>query len=197
LKVRVLLVVLGVAVVAVYGVLAIMMVGLPGGVTTLKAGFTAKDAYPQALQEAQTWQPDADLVSASASWREVTAEQLLEEDASWGFTFFSAQTRQIRVVAVNREGAKGAENVDVPPTVRTVDTASWQLDSPEVLRLFLDHGGRDFLAQHPGATVSLRLGLEEGGERLVWHAFGIYSTDRSTITLSVDANSGDVIGTAG
>jgi len=162
----------------------------------LKAGFTAKDAYPMALREAQSWQADAQLVSATASWGELTAEQLLQEGTSWGITFFSPQTRQIRIVSVTQGGAEGVESIDVPPTVRTADVTSWRVDSPEVLRLFLDHGGRDFLGQHPGATVSLRLGPEENSERLVWLAFGIYSADRSSMSLQVDASSGEVIGRA-
>ncbi len=196
MKVRLLFAILGAAVVAVYGALALLLVGLPSADTSSKASITAKDAYPMALREAHGWQGDAQFVSGTATWRDVTAEQLSQEDATWGFTFFSPGSRQIVIVSVTQEGAHGVESVNVPPTVRSVDVASWQVDSPQVLGLFLDHGGRDFLAQHPGATVSLRLGNQERGERLVWLASGIDGADRSTITLQVDANSGEVISRA-
>ena len=86
------------------------------------------------------------------------------------------------------------ESIAVPPRVQIVDMALWQVESPQVLRLFLDHGGRDFLAQYPGATVTLRLGPETDGERLVWLASGIHSADGSTMTLQVDASTGEVTG---
>lgn len=195
MKFKLLMIILGVMVVAVYGVLAILVLGVsgPGPSSQSEVDLTAKEAYPTALEAAQAWQADAQLVSATASWRDLAAEQLLEEDASWGFTFFSPQARQIRIVSVTGQGPEGVESLDVPPTVRITDVALWQVDSPQVLRLFLDHGGRDFLTQHPGATVTLRLGPEERGERVVWLAFGIYSADRSTMTLQVDASSGEVI----
>ncbi len=196
MKLKVLLIVLGVALVGVYGILAVLLVRPPGGASSAQAGFTAKDAYPPALAEAQAWQGDARLVSATASWRDVTAEQPVQERSSWGFTFFSQQARQIRIVSVTAQGVESVESINVPPRVRIVDVTSWQVDSPQVLDLFLNHGGRDFLAQHPGATVTLRLGPEEGGERLVWLASGIYNTDRSTMTIQVDASSGEVIGPA-
>jgi hypothetical protein len=192
LKIKLLLIIMGMAVVVVYGILAILLVGVPGR-SASPGGLTAKDAYPLALEKAQTWQTDAQLVSATASWRDLTAEQLLEEDASWGFTFFSPQSRQIKIISVTEAGAQGVESINVPPTLRVLDVTSWQVDSPQVLGLFLDRGGRDFLAQHPEATVSLRLGLEEGGEGLVWLAFGIDNTDRSTMTLQIDGNSGNVM----
>lgn len=197
MKFKLLMIILGVMVVAVYGVLAILVLGVsgsgPSSESEADSNLTAKEAYPVALEVAQAWQADAQLVSATASWRDLTAEQLLEEDASWGFTFFAPQARQIRIVSVTGQGAEGVESIDVPPTVRIADVALWEVDSPQVLRLFLDHGARDFLTQHPGATVTLRLGPEEGGERVVWLAFGIYSADRSTMTLQVDASTGEVI----
>lgn len=193
---RLLLIILGVLVLAVYGLLAVLVVGLPGRGPTSKAAFTAREAYGMAQREAQAWQGDAQLVSATASWSDLAAEQLLREDASWGFTFLSPQARQVRIVSVDREKAQGVQTINATAKTQAVDAAAWQVDSPQVLGLFLDHGGRDFLAEHPGATVTLRLGREEGGDRLVWLAFGIYSADRSTMTLQVDATSGEVTGPA-
>lgn len=196
MKIRLLIIVLGVVVVAVYGVLALLLTGVIGGNPWASAELTAKRSYPVALQNAQAWQADAQLVSATASWREVDSEAELDKEASWGFTFFSPRKRQLKIVAVTQQGAEEVETMDVPGQVHPVDADSWEVDSPRVLALFLDYGGRDFLARYPGATVTLRVGSEEGGERLVWLAFGIYSADRSTMTVQVDAKSGEVIGTA-
>jgi uncharacterized membrane protein YkoI len=62
-----------------------------------------------------------------------------------------------------------------------------------VLSLLLEHGGRDFLNQHPGATITLRLSSEEENARLVWLAMGIQSADKATFVLQVDASTGEVL----
>ncbi|TKJ29223.1 MAG: hypothetical protein CEE40_09290 [Chloroflexi bacterium B3_Chlor] len=192
MKLRYLIIALGLLVVVVYGALLVVVTGVLRTGTSAKPGFTAKEAYPGALKAAQAWQGDAQLVSANASWRDLKAEELLEEEVSWGFTFFSPQTRSIRIFAVTPAGAQGVESIDVTPQTRVVDAGLWEVDSAEVLTLFLDHGGRDFLNQNPGATVSLRLGPGEGDEPLVWLAFGISGTDRSTLTVQVDPGNGEV-----
>jgi len=192
LKLRYLIIGLGLLVVVVYAAFVIVLAGVLRTGTSAKPGFTAKEAYPGALKAAQAWQGDAQLVSANASWRDLKAEELLEEEVSWGFTFFSPQTRSIRIFAVTPAGAQGVESIDVTPRTRVVDVGLWQVDSPEVLAVFLDHGGRDFLTQHPGATVSLRLGPGEGDEPSVWLAFGISSANSNTFTVQIDPGSGEV-----
>ncbi|TKJ31104.1 MAG: hypothetical protein CEE40_02285, partial [Chloroflexi bacterium B3_Chlor] len=99
MKLRYLIIALGLLVVVVYGALLVVVTGVLRTGTSSKPGFTAKEAYPSALKAAQAWQGDAQLVSANASWRDLKAEELLEEEVSWGFTFFSPQTRSIRIFA--------------------------------------------------------------------------------------------------
>lgn len=192
MKLRSVIIGLVVLVAITYGAFAILLVSLSRNKTSAKPGFTAKEAYPTAQEAAQAWQGDAQLVSASASWRDLKPEELLEEEVSWGFTFFSPAARSIRIFSVTPEGAQGVESIDATPNTRVADVGLWQVDSPQVLTLFLDHGGREFLAQNPGATVSLRLGPAEGSEPLVWLAFGISSANRSTLTVQVDPSSGEV-----
>ena len=192
MKLRYLIIALGLLVVAVYGALVVVLAGVLRTDTSAKPVFTAKEAYPTAQDAARAWQGDAQLVSANASWRDLKPEELLEEEVSWGFTFFSPAARSIRIFSVTPEGAQGVESIDATPNTRVADVGLWQVDSPQVLTLFLDHGGRDFLAQNPGATVSLRLGPAEGSELLMWLAFGISSANRSTLTVQVDPSSGEV-----
>jgi hypothetical protein len=202
---RLLLIIMGVLVIVVYGTLAVLIMGMSGtepGATTSpseetapRTVETARDTYPAAMTEAQSWQPEAQLVSATASWANVEAEEDLEEAPAWGFSFLSPETRQVRVVSVTQDGAEQAQTVDATAKTRTIDVTAWQVDSTEMLSLFLDNGGRDFLAQHPGATITLRVGLEEDGERLVWYAMGIHSGDRATIVVGVDATTGELLST--
>jgi hypothetical protein len=192
LKLRYVIIGLGLLIVVVYGVIAVMVVRLSPGRGVGQPGFTAKEAYPSALQAAQAWQGDVQLVSANASWRDLGPEELLGEEAAWAFTFFSPLARQIRIISVTPDGAEAVDSIDVTPNTRSIDVALWQVDSDQVLNLFLDHGGRDFLSQNPDVTVSLRLGPGQGGEPIVWLAFGISGANSSTHTVQVDPTSGEV-----
>ena len=192
MKLRSVIIGLVVLVAITYGAFAILLVSFSRNKTSAKPGFTAKEAYPTAQEAAQAWQGDAQLASANASWRDLKPEELLEEEVSWGFTFFSPAARSMRIFSVTPQGAQGVESIDATPNTRVADVGLWEVDSPQVLTLFLDHGGREFLVQNPGATVSLRLGPAEGSEPLVWLAFGISSANRSTLTVQVDPSSGEV-----
>jgi hypothetical protein len=207
LKFKLLLVIMGVMLIAVYGALAVLIVGLSGprsaeiAPTTPETGagegpLTAREAYAMASSEAQNWREDAQLVNATASWANVASEEQLAEEVAWGFTFLSPQSAETQILSVTRAGAERSHEMRSTSTSRVADLTSWQVDSPDVVNLFLDHGGREFLNQHPGATITLRLGPEQESSRLVWLAMGIQSADKSTFVLQVDANTGEVISAA-
>jgi hypothetical protein len=198
-RIRLILIIMGVLVIVVYGTLAILVVavGQPESEeTALHPLETAREWYPAAITEAEDWQTDVQLVSATASWSNVQSEDDLQQAVAWGYSFLSPQTRQVRVISVTPEGAEHAQTLDATANTRGVDVSLWQVDSEQALSLFLDNGGRDFLAQHPGATVSLRVGLEESGERLIWRLMGIYSPERATLMVTVDATTGELLGKA-
>lgn len=191
-KFKLLAIGLGVLVLLTYGVLAILLVSVSGDSAADKPGFTAKEALGRAEKEARAWQADAQLVSANASWRGLPASALVEGDVTWSFTFFSPHMRSISILSVTAQSASLAETLDASPATKVADLAEWEVDSHQVLTAFLDHGGRGFLDENPDATVSLRLGPSEDGESLVWLAFGISSSSRSTVTVQVDPLSGEV-----
>ena len=205
MRFKLLIAILGVMLIAVYGTLAVLIVAMSGGGPLGTAAgegveplspVSARVAYPAAFTAAEEWQTDVQLISATASWSNVTSEADLEQQVTWGYTFLSPQTRQIQVVSVSPDGTEAVRTMNASAKTRATDVTAWQVDSAEALRLFLDNGGRDFLAQHPGATVSLRIGLEENGDRLVWFAVGVYSPERATIVLVVDASTGELISVA-
>ena len=203
MKFKLLIVILGAMLIAVYGALAVLIVGFsgnapPGSTPTSESGadegpLTAREAYALAVSEAQNWREDSQLANASASWVNVSSEEQLAADVAWGFTFLSAQSREAKIVSVTRLGAESARSMPSTATMGTADVSLWDVDSPEAVNLLLEHGGRDFLSQHPGATISLRLGPEEESSRLVWLAIGIQSADKSTMVLKVDASTGEVL----
>lgn len=203
MRFKLLLVILGVMLIAVYGALAVLVVGFSGPrsadtAPTPESGaaegpLTAREAYALASSEAQSWREDAQLTSATASWANVASEEQLAQDVAWGFTFFSPQSAETQILSVTREGAERSHEMRSTSTSSVADVASWQVDSPEVVSLFLDNGGREFLSQHPGATITLRLGPEVDSPRLVWLAMGIQSADKATFVLQVDASTGEVL----
>ncbi len=199
MRIRLILIILGVLVIVVYGTLAVLVVAMgqpESGETALPPLETAREWYPAAITEAQDWQTDVQLVSATASWSNVESEDDLQQAVAWGYSFLSPQTRQVRVISVTPDGSEQAQTLDATAKTRGVDAGLWQVDSEQVLRLFLDNGGRDFMAQHPGATITLRVGLDESGERLLWYAMGIYSPERATLVVTVDATTGELLSRA-
>jgi hypothetical protein len=205
-RIRLILIIMGVLVIVVYGTLAVLVVAMggsdsgesvpPGGESEPNLVETAREYYPAAATEAQSWQTDAQLVNATATWSNVQSEEDLHEAAAWGYTFLSPETRLVSVVSVTPDGAEQVQTLDATATTRGVDASLWQVDSEQVLSVFLDNGGRDFLAQYPGATVTLRIGPDESGERLVWYAMGIYSPERATLVVTVDATTGELLSKA-
>jgi hypothetical protein len=176
---------------ATYGVLAILLVNSSAGRVPDKPGFTAQEALPSAQEAARAWQEDAQLMSANASWRGLPPDELLDEEVSWAFVYFSPGARSLRVFQVTPDGAEEAETMDANPHTRVVDTGSWLVDSPDVLNAFLNQGGRDFLHENPEATITLRLGSTEDGDSPVWLAVGISSEDKETIVVQIDPVNGE------
>lgn len=158
-----------------------------------ETAFTAQTAYPLVEGTAKEWRDDAYLLSATAAWSQTTEEGLQEGKTSWAFYFLSPLARQIRVFSVTAEEVAGIRTMDALSVPSGVDLSRWQMDSPQVIKIFLDQGGRDFLARHPGAAVHLRLAAQGDG-RLVWMASGLSSQDESSFSLEIDATTGEVIG---
>jgi hypothetical protein len=101
--------------------------------------------------------------------------------------------RQIRVFSVTAEEVAGTRTLDALSLPSEIDLSRWQLDSPEVIRLFLERGGQEFLAQHPDAGLHLRLAAEEDG-RLFWLASSLSGGNKDSLSVTIDAQSGEVIG---
>jgi hypothetical protein len=157
---------------------------------------TALEAYPLAEEAARAWQPDAQLSSASSSWGSGTPPQeLLEGRTTWGFHFVSPSTSQFCIVSVVGEGARVVESDGIPQVPVLLAVADWHVDSPQALSIFLDNGGRDFLAAHASADTHLHLLNSVENETLLWLATGLAADDGVAHTVSIDAVTGAVIET--
>ena len=158
-----------------------------------ETAFTAQTAYPLAEGAAKDWRDDAYLLSATAAWSQATEKGLREGKTSWAFYFLSPLARQIRVFSVTAEGVAGTRTMDALSVPSGIDPSRWQVDNPEVIRLFLEQGGQGFMEQHPDASLHLRLAADEDG-RLVWMASSLSSGSKENLSVKIDAQTGEVIG---
>jgi hypothetical protein len=193
-RTRLLLWVLAAAVVLVYGTLALAVLqSRQPPASNEEEAFTAKTAYTRAEAVAKGWQEDARLVSARAAWGNATESGFREGKTSWAFYFLSPQARQIRIFSVTAEEAVGTRTMDALSISDGIDLTLWQVDSPQAIQLFLDEGGQAFLDQHPDAGVNLQLILDEQN-RQVWMASGFSGSDQASLTVILDAQTGEVVG---
>jgi len=157
---------------------------------------TAQEAYPLAREAAKAWQPDAQLSNATSAWGSgATPQELLAGKTTWGFHFVSPATSQLCIVSVVGEEAHVIKSDHLPRLPVLLEVAGWNIDSPQALSIFLDHGGRDFLAAHADADVHLRLLTSVENGTLLWLAVGLAANDGLTHTVSIDAVTGAVVET--
>lgn len=155
---------------------------------------TAQEAYPLAKEAARAWQPDAKLSIASSSWRSgATPQELLEGKTTWGFHFISPSASQSCIVSVVGGEARVIESGSIPKAPVLLELSDWQVDSPQALSIFLDHGGRDFLAAHADADVHLHLLTRIENETVIWLAIGLSSKDGVAHTVPINAVTGAVV----
>lgn len=155
---------------------------------------TAQEAYSLAEEVARAWQPDARLSNASSAWGSgATPQELLEGKTTWGFHFVSPAAKQFCVISVVGDEVQVIESGSIPRVPVLLEVADWHVDSPQALSIFLDNGGRDFLAAHADADVHLRLltSIENGS--LLWLAVGLSANDGLAHTVPIDAVTGAVV----
>jgi hypothetical protein len=163
--------------------------------TPVTAGQTAKSAFIKAQQVAQGWQPDARLVSATATWPQgAQPAQMQNGRADWGFTFHSpSQSRGAIVTVSNNE-------VQLIPgqnrqTLALLDPTSWQMDSGHVMEKFLNDGGVSFIQREGIAILTMTLMTNDphGNGRLEWLVSAQATQSGNALLMRLDAASGEVL----
>ncbi len=150
---------------------------------------TAKDAYPAAEALARRWHDDAQLSRITAAWRQPTETQLLTGKTSWAFYFYSPSVRETYIVSVAGQTARQSRVSPAPQVPPTISSNYWQVDSPKAIRDFLEHGGRQFLQEHPQSSVHLQLNVSEKGQ-VEWSVIGLSAPDEPTVVFFLNATSG-------
>ena len=160
------------------------------------AGETAKAAYAEARGLAVQWAPDAELVTATATWPQGTTEAMLQTgSATWGFTFFSARAGETAVITVV-DGE--AQLVNSSTYVQTVAPQAalldqWELDSEQVIDQFLTAGGSAFISEADATTFSMTLGSQNSEGILDWSLTLFEPENGRSLYIRYDAQTGDIL----
>ena len=157
---------------------------------------TARGLYPTAEGLARAWQPDAQLVSVTATWRG-TAVNLVGQPTEWVYRFYSPSWRRYYFVTVTpggqAQGIEHARKVDLPPPVVPVE--AWRVDSVEALAAWLDYGGGAMLGAKPGIEVSAQLNVPTEGGDPTWAVVGFDGGSYDYLTVMLHADNGEVLQT--
>ena len=150
------------------------------------------DAYERARAAAQSQALDAQLVSASAQWQTADERALLAGASEWSFVFHSPGSGNALDVGVSAGAAQLVKEtrVRVAPTALAGD--AWGAGPKDALLAFLAYEGRVFLEGHPEAIVDLHLSENDEG-RPVWTIVALDVSDRSLLSVVIDAETGEVL----
>lgn len=164
--------------------------------TPIFEGRTAKVAYAAAQQTAVSWQSDALLLSASATWPQgATVPELANGASTWGFTFYSPGSNQLATISVVENEATLVSTAAATESQSPLLVTGWNVDSQEAVRALLQEGGETFMRE-AGVTVltmNLLADNQQGANRIEWLVALIGTQNGRALTMRIDATSGDVI----
>lgn len=159
-------------------------------------GRSAIIAFAAAQNSALDWQPDAQLLSAQATWPQgATADYLQQGTESWGFTFYAPGVQKIAIFSVVEDNVNLVTEGDHQQTAPLLSASGWNLDSNEAVDIFLAEGGNAFLNEKGVATLTMSLKANdvEANGRLEWQ-IALFSTQTGqTFSMLLDATSGEVL----
>ena len=155
---------------------------------------TALLAFSSARTAAQSWQPDAQLVQAAATWTQgASREELLSGMATWDFTFISPAAGAMAVISVIEDEARIVAERSVAQEPVMQDVSGWQVDSPDAIARMMQEGGEAFLrgAGTTTMTASLSTATEHG--QIEWFVSLISKYRGDSFTARLNADSGEII----
>ena len=154
---------------------------------------TALFAFGIAQQQVFSWSNDAVLLSVKATFPYGSAlENINDGRSSWTVTFYSpakgaAQTVSVVSGAVNVVGERSMEAKPEPAGI-----GGWRLDSDEILTIFLQQGGEEFLEQNNVSTLTMALTTDNPTGRVEWLVSLFGDQTNRSLTLRMDAGSGEI-----
>lgn len=162
--------------------------------TSVFVGQTAQLAYGAAQRTAVSWQPDAALLNATATWPQgSTRDTLLKGEISWAMTFISPATNQMALISVIEDQANMITQGPLKQDSHPIDLGSWEQDSTETIEIFLIEGGDVFMRDEGLTTLTMTLSADPENGRLQWQLLMAASQSLRSLTMQIDAASGEVI----
>lgn len=159
------------------------------------SGQTAKMAFVAAQEKTKEWQPDAILISTTATWPQGAKPDYVKQGTSdWAFTFHSPSTvSNATVTVVNGQTTLIPGNSN--DKLQLLESSSWRVDSPDAVAKVLSEGGKDFMDKEGITILSMTLVTNDPNEngRLEWFASVFGTQTGNSYTMRIDAASGDVI----
>ncbi len=162
--------------------------------TSVFAGQTAQIAFTAAQKTAVSWQPDAALLNASATWPQgMTPQALRDGETTWAFTFFSPAAAEMSLISVIENEASVITQGAFPPPAHLIGPTAWNLDSRDAIDRFLQEGGADFMNSEGVTSLTMTLTADEGNGRIQWLLQLTATQSLRTLTMQIDATSGEIV----
>jgi hypothetical protein len=149
-------------------------------------------AYQQALSMARAHAGDARLVSATTQWQGVDEAALLAGASEWSFVFYLSAAGATLDIGVGTGAAHVVRQTRVWDAPALLPEGDWQAGPRDPLLVFLAYEGSAFLERHPEAVVDLYL-REDSEGRPTWTVVALDVSDRSLLSLLIDAETGQVL----
>ena len=168
---------------------------VPVAPTLAVAGSTAVFAFAAAENKARSWQADAQLVDASATWPQgVTRDDILTGSTVWNFTFYSPGQNGVANVQVVDNVPTLLGQRTAPTVLTPLNSTGWQIDSPEAIAILLEQaGGNEFLRTQGVSILNMNLSLATESGRIEWLVSLFSSQTGQSLIIRVDATSGEII----
>jgi hypothetical protein len=162
--------------------------------TPAAEGQSAILAFVAAQGTAVSWQPDAQLLNATATWPQgATEEDLRQGEAAWGFTFYSPAAASMALISVSDNEASLIMHSAMDEPTQMFDASSWNLDSTDAVERLLQEGGSAFIDEEGVTALTMTLTADAGNGRILWHIQLAATQSLRTLTLSLDATSGELL----
>ncbi len=145
-----------------------------------------------------TWQDDALLVSGLNSWVNIIHPSDLETmpDDGWQYTFYSPETQTAAsfTVSDDEQVSRGQPfPADRPLNPRPAN--EWRINDAQAMRIFLENGGEDFFNSEETIYMTMQLSTVAEENRVEWLIAAVAEETGHSITIWIDAGSGDIIDT--
>jgi hypothetical protein len=150
-------------------------------------------AYNAARDQATSWESDAQLVQASATWPQgASLEEMLAGMAIWDFTFLSPSSGAAAIISVTEDEARVIGERSVPQELALQDVSGWQVDSPDAIARLMQEGGETFLRDAGATTMTASLSLTTERGHIEWFVSLISRYRGDSFSVRVNASNGEV-----